>query len=41
MLLEIDSDLNMNVVEGGPAPMVYIPIVDFEELDDPSIIDNF
>lgn len=39
--LEIDSELNMRVVEQGAAPLVYAPMVDFDRLEDPSIIDQF
>ena len=41
MGLEIDSDLKWQVIQGGPDPYVYIPIVDFEKIDDPSIIEGF
>lgn len=39
--LEIDSELNYQVLEQGADPMVFVPLVDFGELDDPSIIDAF
>jgi hypothetical protein len=39
--IEIDSELNYRVVEEGAAPLVHVPMVDFETLDDPSIIDAF
>ena len=39
--LEMDSDLNCRVLEPEAAPLVYFPLVDFEKLDDPSIIDAF
>jgi hypothetical protein len=29
------------VVEAGAQPLVYTPLVDFGQLDDPSIIDAF
>ena len=38
--LELDSELNCRVVEGDD-PLVFVPLVDFEALDDPSIIDAF
>ena len=41
MQLEVDSELKMRVVTGGPSPLVYVPMVDFGKLDDPSIIDSF
>ncbi len=39
--IEIDSDLNYRVLDEGAAPMIYVPMVDFETLEDPSIIDAF
>jgi hypothetical protein len=39
--LEIDSDLNYRVVEEDAEPVVFVPMVDFDALDDPSIIDAF
>jgi len=39
--LEIDSELNYRVVEAGAQPLVYAPMVNFGQLDDPSIIDAF
>jgi len=39
--LEIDSDLNFRVAEAGAEPLVYAPMVDFQKLDEPSIIDSF
>ena len=38
--LELDSELNHRVVEGTD-PLVFVPLVDFEKLEDPSIIDAF
>ncbi len=40
MRVEIDSDLSCRVEEGAE-PMVFVPLVDFEKLKDPSIIDAF
>jgi hypothetical protein len=37
--LEIDSDLDYRVVEEDAEPLVFVPMVDFDKLDDPSIID--
>jgi len=43
----MDSELACRVLEpeagAGPQalPLVYFPLVDFEKLDDPSIIDAF
>ena len=39
--IEIDSELDYRVVEGGAEPVVYVPMVDFDKLDEPSIIDSF
>jgi hypothetical protein len=38
--LELDSELNYRVVQGTD-PLVFVPLVDFEKLKDPSIIDAF
>jgi hypothetical protein len=39
--LEIDSDLRCSVMEAGAAPLVFVPMVDFDRLEDPSIINAF
>jgi hypothetical protein len=39
--IEIDSDLNYRVLEAEAEPIIYLPLVDFEKLEDPSIIDAF
>jgi hypothetical protein len=39
--LEIDSELNISVAEEEAEPLVFVPLLDFEKLDDPSIIDAF
>jgi hypothetical protein len=39
--LEIDSDLMIKSVEPGAEPLVFAPLVNFETLKDPSIIDAF
>ena len=41
LYLIIDSDLNVTVPEAGAAPLVFVPLVDFARLEDPSIIDAF
>ena len=38
--LELDSESNYRIVEGTD-PLVFVPLVDFEKLKDPSIIDAF
>ena len=39
--LEIDSELKYRVAEAGAEPLVFVPMVDFDTLEDPSIIDSF
>lgn len=39
--IEIDTDLKYRVVEGGPELLLFVPLIDFAKLDDPSIIDAF
>ena len=39
--LEVDSELNYCVQEADAAPMIFVPILNMEKLDDPSIIDAF
>jgi hypothetical protein len=39
--INIDSELNYRVQDQGAEPMIYMPMVDFDKLDDPSIIDAF
>ena len=39
--LQIDDDLKVQVLSEGAVPMVFVPMVDFARLDDPSIIDAF
>jgi hypothetical protein len=36
----MDSELNCRVVEDTD-PLVFVPMVDFDTLEDPSIIDGF
>ena len=38
--IEIDSELNCRVAE-KTEPLVFVPLVDFEKLKDPSIIHAF
>jgi hypothetical protein len=38
--IEVDTQLNCRVLE-GEEPLVFVPLVDFEKLKDPSIIDAF
>jgi hypothetical protein len=39
--IEIDSGLHYMVAETDAAPLVFVPMVDFAKLKDPSIIDAF
>jgi len=39
--LEMDSDLSYRVLEELAEPLVFVPMVDFDRLEDPSIIDAF
>jgi hypothetical protein len=38
--IELDGELNYRVVEEAN-PLVFVPLVNFEKLKDPSIIDAF
>ena len=39
--IEMDSELRYSVAEQGAQPLIFVPIVDFDRLEDPSIIDAF
>ena len=39
--IEVDSELRHRVAEEAAEPLVFVPLVDFEKLKDPSIIDAF
>lgn len=39
--IEMDRDLHYRVLNGGPEPLIFVPLVDFAQLADPSIIDAF
>jgi hypothetical protein len=39
--LQVDNELRYEVQETGAAPMIFAPMVDFDRLEDPSIIDVF
>jgi hypothetical protein len=41
MRIKIDSELNHTVAVEGAEPLVFIPLVNFKKLTDPSIIDAF
>ena len=41
MVIEIDSELNFTVLEQHADPLIFVPMVDFDPLEDPSIIDAF
>ena len=38
--IEVDSDLNFEILE-GEEPLIFVPLVNFKKLKDPSIIDAF
>jgi hypothetical protein len=37
----MDGDLSCRVAEDRAKPLVFVAMVDFDKLDDPSIIDAF
>jgi hypothetical protein len=39
--IEMDSQLNYSVSEPNARPLIFVPMVDFGRLEDPSIIDAF
>jgi len=39
--IQMDSELNYKVKEEDAAPLILAPMVDFDRLQDPSIIDAF
>jgi hypothetical protein len=39
--IETDSKLDYRVLQQDADPLVFVPLVDFSKLDDPSIIDAF
>jgi len=39
--LEVDSELNFRVQEPQASPLVFVPRMNLQKLDDPSIIDAF
>jgi hypothetical protein len=39
--LEMDSELRYRVLEEGADPLVYVPMVNTDDLEEPSIIDAF
>jgi hypothetical protein len=41
LTLEIDSELNYHCADESSDPLVFVPLVDFDKLEDPSIIDAF
>jgi hypothetical protein len=40
-VIELDSDLISNLPKQDADPLVFVPMVDFNTLQDPSIIDAF
>ena len=41
IIFELDSELRYHILEGGKDPLVFVPYVDFDQLNEPSIIDAF
>ena len=41
LTIEMDSELEHTVKSAGAEPMTFVPLVNFAELEDPSIIDAF
>lgn len=41
MKFVVDSELNHRIVEGGDAPLVFEPDVDWKKFKDPNIIDGY
>jgi hypothetical protein len=41
LTIDIDSDLNYSIQEQDAEPLIFVPMVDFDKLQDPSIIDAF
>ena len=39
--IEMDSELNYSVVEADAEPLIFMPSVNFDKLEDPSIIEAF
>jgi hypothetical protein len=39
--IEMDRKLNYSVSNRDANPLIFVPMVDFERLEDPSIIDAF
>jgi hypothetical protein len=41
IFIEMDSKLNYSVSGRHANPLIFVPMVDFDRLEDPSIIDAF
>jgi hypothetical protein len=41
MHLEIDQEMKCRCLEGGPAPIIFVPEVDLNRLKQPHIIEAF
>jgi len=37
----MDQDLNYSIANDDAIPLIFVPMVDFDRLEDPSIIDAF
>ena len=41
MQIIVDSDLNYQIAEGGPTPLVFEPDIDWSQFKDPNILDGY
>jgi hypothetical protein len=41
MELVVDSELNYQILKGGPSPLVFEPDVDWNKFKKPTIIDDY
>ena len=41
MRIEMDNELDYSILTPEAKPLVFVPMVDFSTLEDPSIIDAF
>jgi hypothetical protein len=39
--IEMDTELNYSISDREANPLIFVPMVDFNRLEDPSIIDAF
>jgi hypothetical protein len=41
LVIEVDSSMKYRVLTAGAEPIAFAPMVDFDKLDEPSIINSF